>query len=177
MLDTLRPLRKTVYELQPEFNAISRNLPLATEAERGRVAEGLWVSITSANQCASATRVEKPPPGSGGDDYDQLTMSIALDDQDGYICDKILAGLEFDDIKARESQIQTPFPETFAWLLQDGPSQKSGSSGRSPIGFEEWLQSQANETPFWITGKPASGKSTLMKYICNHPRVQEYLQV
>lgn len=169
VLDTLRPLRKTVYDLQPEFRDISRSLPLATEAERDRVAEGLWVSITAANECASATPVDKSALGSG-EDYEKIPIGIAPDDQNDYICDKILNSLEFNDIRARESQITTPFPETFAWLLQDG------SSKTPSVGFKEWLESKANDTPFWITGKPASGKSTLMKYICNHPRVEQHLR-
>jgi hypothetical protein len=40
--------------------------------------------------------------------------------------------------------------------------------------FKDWLVSQSKEI-FWITGKPASGKSTLMKFIRNHPDLPAYL--
>jgi hypothetical protein len=39
--------------------------------------------------------------------------------------------------------------------------------------FVHWLKSQ--ETIYWITGKPGSGKSTLMKYLYNDPRTLEHL--
>lgn len=40
-------------------------------------------------------------------------------------------------------------------------------------GFVEWLRT--NEPIFWITGKPASGKSTLMTYISEHESIQDLL--
>ena len=36
---------------------------------------------------------------------------------------------------------------------------------RSWDNFEEWLRSDGDH-PYWLSGKPGSGKSTLMKYIC-----------
>ncbi|KAF4451006.1 hypothetical protein F53441_5953 [Fusarium austroafricanum] len=40
-------------------------------------------------------------------------------------------------------------------------------------GFTDWLLS---DTPiYWISGNPGSGKSTLMKYLSEHPRTSEYL--
>ncbi|KAF5972356.1 heterokaryon incompatibility protein het-E-1 [Fusarium coicis] len=55
------------------------------------------------------------------------------------------------------------------------------SAGTSPIGFKEWLASDSSL--YWITGKPGSGKSTLMKYLLqpiggssNENRCSEYLQ-
>jgi 6-pyruvoyl-tetrahydropterin synthase len=40
--------------------------------------------------------------------------------------------------------------------------------------FIEWLRSDQNF--YWITGKPGSGKSTLMKFLHNDPRTTEHLQ-
>jgi GTP1/Obg family GTP-binding protein len=37
-----------------------------------------------------------------------------------------------------------------------------------------WLQSESKM--FWVSGKPASGKSTLMKYIITSPETLEYLE-
>ncbi|KAK5939644.1 hypothetical protein PMZ80_008023 [Knufia obscura] len=44
---------------------------------------------------------------------------------------------------------------------------------RNPM-FVEWLQSDA--PLFWISGKPASGKSTLTKYVSEHPFCKKLLQ-
>ncbi|KAK3689945.1 hypothetical protein B0T22DRAFT_378180 [Podospora appendiculata] len=49
-------------------------------------------------------------------------------------------------------------------------------SAQSPTGFTRWLASREDEIPFWITGKPASGKSTLMKFITTHPRLTGLLK-
>lgn len=37
----------------------------------------------------------------------------------------------------------------------------------------QWLQSET--TPFWISGKPGSGKSTLMRYLIDSSSTQEQL--
>lgn len=41
-------------------------------------------------------------------------------------------------------------------------------------GFVEWLRSE--QSLFWISGKPASGKSTLMKYVSEHPLCSKLLK-
>lgn len=40
--------------------------------------------------------------------------------------------------------------------------------------FAEWLRSGSKV--YWINGKAGSGKSTLMNYICQHPRKEELLK-
>ncbi|KAK4249242.1 P-loop-containing protein [Corynascus novoguineensis] len=80
-------------------------------------------------------------------------------------------------MRVRECQIESPFPDTFRWVLENGVPENDEHSARPPIKFKEWLESEPNETPFWITGKPASGNSTLMKFICNNSKVQTHLRV
>lgn len=46
------------------------------------------------------------------------------------------------------------------------PHDMDVTDDKNPM-FVEWLQSDA--PLFWISGKPASGKSTLMKYVSEHP--------
>ncbi|KAK0627430.1 hypothetical protein B0T14DRAFT_135912 [Immersiella caudata] len=140
-LDTVRRLRKAVHSLQPEFESISRSRPMATDTERGRVAEGLWTSITATSHYAS---------------LEPLEPSVPTSDEDRYASKRVLATLNFDDINARENQIQTPFPETFSWIFQQRPSREDSPSESVSTGLKEWLGSQVNDTPFWITGKPPS---------------------
>ncbi|KAK4151838.1 hypothetical protein C8A00DRAFT_45022 [Chaetomidium leptoderma] len=162
VLDILRPMKMTIDNLQPEFHNISRSRPLASELERHRVAGGLWTSIATTDQPDSQTslgHIDKPLQN------------------DSDINNRILRGLELKDMTARERQIENAFPETFQWLLDDDDGPESGkSSARPPTKFKEWLESQANEAPFWITGNPASGKSTLMKFICTQDQVQTHLR-
>ncbi|KAH8894176.1 hypothetical protein GQ53DRAFT_744927 [Thozetella sp. PMI_491] len=61
----------------------------------------------------------------------------------------------------RLEQIVSAKGHTFGWVFDD------------PSGFSKWLQK--GQGIFWISGKPGSGKSTLMKFIYNDPRTNELL--
>jgi hypothetical protein len=65
-------------------------------------------------------------------------------------------------LDSRLSDIASPYESTFEWIwtAQD-------------IGFISWLQ-KGNGT-YWISGKPGSGKSTLMKYIYRSARTEKEL--
>ena len=148
-------MKATTDELAPTFHNVSHGRPLTDQVERQKITSGLWTSIAAADAAAdqvSASRNVEPQSRANDDD----------------ICRKIVQGLQFKDIMARETQIQDPFPETFKWLFAE-KTRVYGESTPAEMGdFKAWLESQVNDTPFWITGKPASGKSTLMKYICTH---------
>ncbi|KAL6922275.1 hypothetical protein FSST1_006301 [Fusarium sambucinum] len=51
----------------------------------------------------------------------------------------------------------------------------STASSLDPDGFPAWLQSESNL--FWISGKPASGKSSLMKFLATNALTREHLKV
>jgi hypothetical protein len=43
--------------------------------------------------------------------------------------------------------------------------------------FVDWLLNQkANDNTYWISGKPGSGKSTLMKFLYNHDQIKAILK-
>jgi hypothetical protein len=71
---------------------------------------------------------------------------------------RILESLRFKTMKVRYSRITDAHPRTFRWMFS-----KSGENPYININFVEWLQS--DETIYWISGKPGSGKSVLMKYL------------
>ena len=59
----------------------------------------------------------------------------------------------------REERIANAYKNTFQWIWEDSiSSEKRWSS------FIEWAESDSQL--YWITGKAGSGKSTLMKFIC-----------
>lgn len=70
----------------------------------------------------------------------------------------------FAEINDRREQVRKPHQETFRWIFEDG----------NETGFADWLSS--GEGIFWIHGKPASGKSTLMKFITHEGRLNELLE-
>lgn len=62
----------------------------------------------------------------------------------------------------RVGEVTTAHTHTFDWVFT-----------KPQTGFLDWLHS--NRSLFWITGKPGSGKSTLMKHLLNDSRTREAL--
>lgn len=70
-----------------------------------------------------------------------------------------LEKLRYPDMEDRKGRIAKAHKETFQWIFQNDPSQQNRWSN-----FREWLESDSQL--YWITGKAGSGKSTLIKYVC-----------
>lgn len=72
---------------------------------------------------------------------------------------RIVARLHFPSMEDREEQIAQAHAITFRWIFDEDSQQQQKWSN-----FKQWLESDAQL--YWIMGKAGSGKSTLMKYIC-----------
>src|ERR1700722_10845329 len=71
----------------------------------------------------------------------------------------------------RHENIEEAHKKTFDWVLR-GPEETEDS--RIPKdNFVSWLRQ--GEGIYWISGKAGSGKSTIMKYLCDDERVQNHL--
>jgi hypothetical protein len=85
---------------------------------------------------------------------------------------KILSRLRFVRLEDRYRLISPAYRNTLAWLFGD-----TGLQGQhqvnDPSTFVQWLYSDNNL--YWISGRPGSGKSTLMKFLCHHQRTKEHL--
>jgi hypothetical protein len=68
----------------------------------------------------------------------------------------------------RRNDIQQPESHTFEWIFTEKIFKENGT------GFSEWLS--GDDTLLWIKGKPAAGKSTLLKYVCEHETTQNVLK-
>ena len=89
--------------------------------------------------------------------------------------------LAFDEMNSREEKIQQSaeraHEDTFDWVLDLEHSGDKGSSpelGATKASFCKWLH--GTDRLFWICGKAASGKSTLMRKICRDSRLQHHLE-
>lgn len=76
----------------------------------------------------------------------------------------VLSTLRYSGMGDREGRIAETYESTFKWVFRD----KSGT--QEWCSLRRWLEGESQI--YWVTGKPGSGKSTLMKYICQ-PVVQE----
>ncbi|KAI1262821.1 hypothetical protein F5Y18DRAFT_144978 [Xylariaceae sp. FL1019] len=105
-----------------------------------------------------------------------------------------LKSLRFDKIHERLHNIPAAYSKTFNWLLEEfnytgAPNKWIGTDGqfvsmdpsrdnslrtKAREDFTHWLGKRSGL--FHITGKPGAGKSTLMKFICEHPRTLELLE-
>lgn len=73
----------------------------------------------------------------------------------------ILSTLRYRGMEDRQGRIRETYKTTFQWILNDN-GQTTGT-GQSPS-LKRWLESP--DQVYWISGKAGSGKSTLMKYLC-----------
>ncbi|KAH6951933.1 hypothetical protein DER45DRAFT_648752 [Fusarium avenaceum] len=107
---------------------------------------------------------------------------------------RILDNIKFDEMCRRYEAVHVAYESTFNWIYEDLDTVQAGVSfslpdvstriynndvsqmqSQSREMFINWLSSGSPSPPvFHISGKLGSGKSTLMKFLCCHPRtVQE----
>lgn len=83
----------------------------------------------------------------------------------------ILRTLQFWTMDHRKALIPKEHENTFQWILVQEPS----NDPTQPVAnFFDWLA--CDESLYWISGKPGSGKSTLMKFIAGSPKTMDRLK-
>jgi hypothetical protein len=85
---------------------------------------------------------------------------------------RVLQSLYFERFRARHDQTLKAYTKTFDWIFEDGAA---GYHDSLPSKFLHWLEKRNGI--FWIRGKAASGKSTLMKFLCTDPRTIPHLRI
>ncbi|KAI9154739.1 hypothetical protein HJFPF1_07296 [Paramyrothecium foliicola] len=86
--------------------------------------------------------------------------------------DAIMNSLQNPYIRHREDAIPEAYKETYEWIFKSPPNATPGF--KTWANFPDWLESPA-QAPYWITGKPGAGKSTLTKFIANQERTRQHL--
>jgi hypothetical protein len=74
----------------------------------------------------------------------------------------IIDSLRFQDMHLRKDAIPLTYRKTFEWIFDEKHR------------FRSWLE--LGNGMFWISGKAGSGKSTLMKFISDHPSTHSMLE-
>jgi hypothetical protein len=92
---------------------------------------------------------------------------LTQEEKDSLIESYLLSSLRFPTMEKRFEEIEPAHRQTFEWIFRS-PAQETKWSD-----FPVWL-SQGSGI-YWINGKAASGKSTLMRFICNNPQTANLL--
>lgn len=80
----------------------------------------------------------------------------------------LLQSLCYDGMDVRKEAIHQTHANTYEWIFSS--NDQRGETAH----LREWLRSGTGI--FWVSGKPGSGKSTLMKFIHGHDRTNELLK-
>ncbi|KAF4460054.1 nacht nucleoside triphosphatase [Fusarium albosuccineum] len=94
-------------------------------------------------------------------------LSIAMKYTD--LQQRIIRSLGFNNRQVRHDKIPEAHIQTFRWAFEQGD--KEEAAGERLL---HWLQDGSGV--FWVSGKPGSGKSTLMKYVADNERTRRALK-
>jgi hypothetical protein len=89
----------------------------------------------------------------------------------------ILCSLQPNKAEDRKGGISEAHEKTFRWIFRR-PQDTGNEIADTPpwSNFVSWLENDQTSQIYWITGKPGSGKSTLMKYIVESERLTHHLK-
>ncbi|KAF4472230.1 hypothetical protein FALBO_866 [Fusarium albosuccineum] len=93
----------------------------------------------------------------------------------GLINDFILESLAYKSMYDRESEVTEAHAKTLDWIFDNSPLEQPLRNNFRDS-FTTWLKTPTLGPIYWITGKPGSGKSTLMRFLSQSPVAIEYLR-
>lgn len=113
-----------------------------------------------------------------GQDLGKLALNVDVK-VDQARREHLLQSLKYPGFNERRNEVREAHTDTFQWVFA-GDGDESAEPGSKMTttkwdSFSNWLKS--TDTVYWISGKPGSGKSTLVKYILADPQVQQCLDI
>jgi len=105
----------------------------------------------------------------------QLTQIIQISDVAAHrvLQQIVIDALAFQDMYRRFETVEEAHLKTFQWILDDVHEDDSERQDAKKL-FTNWLTSGSGI--FHISGKLGAGKSTLMKFLCEHDRTEKLLR-
>ncbi|KAJ4301200.1 hypothetical protein N0V90_003291 [Kalmusia sp. IMI 367209] len=102
------------------------------------------------------------------EEFSKYVDAFILVEYEAQFRTEIFANLHFAEQDHRFYSISKPTEESFKWIF-DPKRQQEGS-------FLEWLGDTSGRNVFWMSGRPGSGKSTMMKYLFRNEDLFPYLE-
>ncbi|KAI4606605.1 hypothetical protein J4E83_009977 [Alternaria metachromatica] len=96
---------------------------------------------------------------------DTFENSVVSNDMEGRFASLMLARLHFTGMHDRYKAIPIAHPGTSRWIFDASPEQPNTDDFDS---FPRWLAATGSSNAYWISGKPGTGKSMLMKFVSSH---------
>ncbi|KAF2663535.1 hypothetical protein BT63DRAFT_379891, partial [Microthyrium microscopicum] len=143
-------------------------------AKNGRLGAGREVAINALSSCLSNSFQRLK---TGKVNYEQSLaiwneIHAAMQLAEHYLKEQaVLTELQFWTMNRRQELISKEHENTFEWVLSLADRDESAQPASN---FVQWLKS--DEPVYWISGKPGSGKSTLMKFIADNSKTKDALK-
>jgi hypothetical protein len=97
-----------------------------------------------------------------------LMAKVKLSERDMVREQEVLRSLSYEHYLDRYQSIAPAHKRTFSWVFNTANTSSEGKQ------LAQWLRQ--GQGVFWITGKPGSGKSTMMKFLCDDAQTKTALQ-
>ncbi|PVH99007.1 hypothetical protein DM02DRAFT_23062 [Periconia macrospinosa] len=126
-------------------------------------------SLRSRSGISNPSQREKPLPQNQNENLYKI-IPLAEKAQLLALQQTFLASLDYEMRLSRDQSIKKAHAETFQWIFRETVE----GDNEKPIHLLRWLEE--DNGVFWITGKPGSGKSTLMRYLWNEEQTHTALR-
>ncbi|KAK1773269.1 hypothetical protein QBC45DRAFT_97682 [Copromyces sp. CBS 386.78] len=188
---------------EEEIEKLERKLVDVKSGLMSAMISHIWERFTRAEECGSPTHMEANESTTRGSLVQQLRSESqqnalaaiigensssdqqhsAQDDplppilrvDDASCTQFLLSSLRFISLENRAKAIPVAYQNTYNWIFERPPQSQDGSTALCPD-FTTWLENDSKNV-YWITGKPGSGKSTMMRHLIHHPRTREHLRM
>ncbi|KAK4185300.1 hypothetical protein QBC35DRAFT_389789 [Podospora australis] len=151
-----------------ETHAIVEKLALKIERTDSFQASVSQILQTLTNSDGRATSKLSPATDAPG-----FTATLLVDS----FASELLAALRYKEMDYRHYAIHDAHTETFEWVFGTRSPHEDSADNKAISSLAQWMKSDDPALDiFGVTGKPGSGKSTLMKYLIRSPETTLALQ-
>lgn len=179
------PIRSNTNAASIELSGVRRDIRFFIEQYRqGRREATELVSIESHNTRKHVSLEAKRTNDAVGLVGQKVDRLVALEgaQKDQRTRARFLESLRYPGFNQRRSQVDDAYGDTLKWIFVGDNDERSNNDRDDGTfwetkwnSFSNWLSS--TDAIYWISGKPGSGKTTVVKYILADKRTKKYLDI